>query len=53
VKPLTARRVRRARRFIAKEACPAKWGIRHRWAGMSGLSGAGLFVKCVNCGEVR
>lgn len=50
---LTTRRVRRARRFIAKEACSAKWGIRHRWAPMSGLSGAGLFVRCINCGRVE
>lgn len=32
MKNLTARRVRKYRRLIAKEACPAKWGIRHRWA---------------------
>lgn len=52
-KPLSARRVRRARRLIAKDACPAHWGIRHRWGGMSGLSGAGLFVKCRNCGVIE
>lgn len=32
VKPLTARRVRKARAVIARDACPARWGIRHRWA---------------------
>lgn len=52
MRTLTSRRVRRARLFIAKQACPAKWGIRHRWGPMNGLSGAGLFVRCVNCGEV-
>lgn len=46
---LTARRVRRARKLIARDACPAMYGIRHRWTGMTGLSGAGLFVRCRNC----
>lgn len=42
---LTARRVRRARRLIAKEACPARWGIRHRWTGPVG----GIWYRCTNC----
>lgn len=50
---MTARKVRRARRIIAKDACPAMWGIRHRWGPMTGLSGAGLFVKCRNCGAIE
>ena len=52
-KPLTARRVRRARRIITKDACPGKWGIRHHWGPTRSPAAAGLFVRCVNCGEVR
>ena len=44
---MNARKVRRARRLIAKEACPARWGIRHRWA----LDGY-FWHRCVNCGRV-
>lgn len=48
MRTLTARRVRCARRFIAKEASPAKRGIRHRWA----FDGC-FWHRCVNCGRVE
>lgn len=48
-KPLTARRVRKARTIIAKDACPTRWGIRHRWAGPIG----GIWYKCRNCGHLE
>lgn len=48
-KPLTARRVRKARTIIAKDACPTRWGIRHRWTGPIG----GIWYKCRNCGHLE
>jgi hypothetical protein len=43
---MTARKVRRARRKIAREGCPARWGIRHRW------TFDGYFWHRCDCGAV-
>lgn len=45
-KPLSARKVRHARKVITKDQCPETM-IRHRWMPLNGL-----FVKCVRCGAV-
>jgi hypothetical protein len=51
---LTARRVRRARRYIAQDACPARWGIMHRWAPCAHLALAPVvFARCTGCGRVE
>lgn len=47
-RPLTARRVRRARKLIAREACAAAWGIRHRWISLDGY----FWQQCRNCQRV-
>lgn len=51
MRTLTARRVRNARRRIQRHPhgpCPARWGIRHRWA-FDGY----FWHRCINCGEVN
>jgi hypothetical protein len=46
-RPLTARRVRKARRLIASEACPQMLGIQHRYT-FDGY----FWHRCVHCGRV-
>lgn len=45
-RPLTARRVARARRYIAAEACPRNYGIRHR------SYCTGFWFRCAYCGHI-
>lgn len=44
---LIGRRVARGRRLIARDACPARWGIRHRWV-FDGF----FWHRCAACGAV-